>query len=101
MASVYKSVSKTKSNGSLRDDDADNKPKNRQRLLILSSRGVTYRSVLQRAKLPITIYQNLAQYADQFFSRTTDIATSSPTSTRSSRTVAKTPNSTPKPSFTN
>lgn len=45
MASVYKSVSKTKSNGSLRDDDADNKPKNRQRLLILSSRGVTYRFV--------------------------------------------------------
>ncbi|CAK4033006.1 Ribosome biogenesis BRX1 [Lecanosticta acicola] len=43
MASVYKSVAKQKANGRSKDDDPDNKPKNRQRVLILSSRGVTYR----------------------------------------------------------
>ncbi|KAK3715447.1 Ribosome biogenesis protein brx1 [Vermiconidia calcicola] len=43
MASVYKSISKKKPNGHPRDEDAALKPKNRQRLLILSSRGVTFR----------------------------------------------------------
>ncbi|QIW98588.1 hypothetical protein AMS68_004106 [Peltaster fructicola] len=42
MASVYKSISKTKSNGSLRDAAEEDKPKNRQRLLMLTSRGVTF-----------------------------------------------------------
>lgn len=43
MASVYKSISKKKPNGHPRDEDAALRPKNRQRLLILSSRGVTFR----------------------------------------------------------
>jgi hypothetical protein len=43
MASVYKSVSNQKSNGKAHAEDDEGKPKNRQRLLILSSRGVTYR----------------------------------------------------------
>lgn len=42
MASVYKSISGGKQNGAARDQDGE-KPKNRQRVLILSSRGVTYR----------------------------------------------------------
>lgn len=43
MAAVYKSISKQKPNGASRDRDADDKPKNRQRVLMLTSRGVTYR----------------------------------------------------------
>lgn len=43
MASVYKSMAKGKANGKTRDEDAESKPKNRQRVLILTSRGVTYR----------------------------------------------------------
>lgn len=43
MASVYKSISKTKSNEASKEDENNDKPRNRQRLLILSSRGVTYR----------------------------------------------------------
>ncbi|KAM0700027.1 hypothetical protein Q7P36_000238 [Cladosporium allicinum] len=42
MAAVYKSLSKGTSNGSTRDADAE-KPRNRQRVLMLSSRGVTMR----------------------------------------------------------
>ncbi|KAK5166226.1 Ribosome biogenesis protein brx1 [Saxophila tyrrhenica] len=43
MASVYKSVSKKKATSQQPTENGDSKPKNRQRLLILSSRGVTYR----------------------------------------------------------
>lgn len=43
MASVYKSMAKSKANGKARDEDGESKPKNRQRVLILTSRGVTYR----------------------------------------------------------
>jgi len=42
MAAVYKSLSKGSSNGTTRDADAE-KPRNRQRVLMLSSRGVTMR----------------------------------------------------------
>jgi len=42
MAAVYKSLSKGSSNGNTRDADAE-KPRNRQRVLMLSSRGVTMR----------------------------------------------------------
>ncbi|KAI7159198.1 ribosome biogenesis protein-like protein Brx1 [Hortaea werneckii] len=42
--SAYKSFSKQKTNGQKRDDEeAASKPKNRQRVLMLTSRGVTYR----------------------------------------------------------
>lgn len=44
MAAVYKSVAK-QPNGKAKSDEGDNKPKNRQRVLILTSRGVTYRYV--------------------------------------------------------
>lgn len=44
MASVYKSISKQKANGQANGDDtAAKKPKNRQKVLTLTSRGVTYR----------------------------------------------------------
>lgn len=42
MAAVYKSLSKGSKDAAARDGDAE-KPKNRQRVLILSSRGVTMR----------------------------------------------------------
>lgn len=42
MAAVYKSLNKGSKEGAARDADAE-KPRNRQRLLILSSRGVTMR----------------------------------------------------------
>lgn len=42
MAAVYKSLNKGSSNTAARDGDAE-KPKNRQRVLMLSSRGVTMR----------------------------------------------------------
>ena len=41
MAAVYKSLSKA--NGEKADAQSDARKKNRQRVLILSSRGVTYR----------------------------------------------------------
>jgi ribosome biogenesis protein BRX1 len=41
MASVYKSLSKT--NGSKEEAPANGVKKNKQRVLILSSRGITYR----------------------------------------------------------
>jgi ribosome biogenesis protein BRX1 len=41
MASVYKSLSKT--NGHKEEDSANGVKKNKQRVLILSSRGITYR----------------------------------------------------------
>lgn len=44
MASVYKQVAK-QPNGKSKDENDDAKPKNKQRVLILSSRGVTYRLV--------------------------------------------------------
>lgn len=44
MAAVYKSISKHKPNGHTKDDeDGQPKHRNRQRVLILSSRGITYR----------------------------------------------------------
>lgn len=44
MAAVYKSMAKAKPNGiSNPAENGDTKPKNRQRVLILTSRGVTYR----------------------------------------------------------
>ncbi|TIA70606.1 ribosome biogenesis protein-like protein Brx1 [Aureobasidium pullulans] len=42
MASVYKSLSKSENSGS-KEDVLSTGPKNRQRVLILSSRGITYR----------------------------------------------------------
>ncbi|THY34412.1 ribosome biogenesis protein-like protein Brx1 [Aureobasidium pullulans] len=42
MASVYKSLSKSENSGS-KEDALSTGPKNRQRVLILSSRGITYR----------------------------------------------------------
>ena len=42
MAAVYKSLNKGASNSVARDADAE-KPRNRQRVLMLSSRGVTMR----------------------------------------------------------
>jgi hypothetical protein len=47
MAAVYKSIAKPKQNGTAKDVDGEAKPRNRQRVLILSSRGVTYRYALQ------------------------------------------------------
>ena len=47
MAAVYKSLSKGSSNGNTRDADAE-KPRNRQRVLMLSSRGVTMRYAPER-----------------------------------------------------
>jgi ribosome biogenesis protein BRX1 len=45
MASVYKSLSKA--NGQKNDDStSDGAKKNKQRVLMLSSRGITYRFVL-------------------------------------------------------
>lgn len=41
--SAYKSFSKQKADAGKKDADEDSKPKNRQRVLMLSSRGVTYR----------------------------------------------------------
>lgn len=41
MASVYKSLSKT--NGHKEEDAVNGVKKNKQRVLILSSRGITYR----------------------------------------------------------
>jgi ribosome biogenesis protein BRX1 len=41
MASVYKSLSKT--NGHKEEDTVNGVKKNKQRVLILSSRGITYR----------------------------------------------------------
>jgi hypothetical protein len=42
MAAVYKSLNKGSGNATSRDADAE-KPRNRQRVLMLSSRGVTMR----------------------------------------------------------
>jgi hypothetical protein len=96
MASVYKSVSKTKTNGSARDEDADNKPKNRQRLLILSSRGVTYRLVSNANKLMVA-EKTKERFILINFTVYIDIAICCPIYTPSSRTVEKTQNSTPRP----
>lgn len=49
MASVYKSLAKA--NGEKSDARSDALKKNRQRVLILSSRGVTYRFVIQETKM--------------------------------------------------
>jgi len=43
MAAVYKSMSKQKSNGRGENEEGDSKPKNRQRVLMLSSRGMYWR----------------------------------------------------------
>lgn len=43
MAAVYKSLSKTNGKAEEKDGLANGAQKNRQRVLILSSRGVTYR----------------------------------------------------------
>jgi ribosome biogenesis protein BRX1 len=48
MASVYKSLSKT--NGHKEEETVNGVKKNKQRVLILSSRGITYRSVFQALK---------------------------------------------------
>ncbi len=45
MSSVYKSLSKQKPTSQPATENGDPKPRNRQRLLILSSRGVTFRYV--------------------------------------------------------
>jgi hypothetical protein len=46
MAAVYKSLNKGTTNGTTRDADVE-KPRNRQRVLMLSSRGVTMRYALK------------------------------------------------------
>jgi hypothetical protein len=51
MAAVYKSLSKGSSNGNTRDADAE-KPRNRQRVLMLSSRGVTMRYAPGKIRAP-------------------------------------------------
>jgi hypothetical protein len=51
MAAVYKSLSKGSSNGNTRDADAE-KPRNRQRVLMLSSRGVTMRYAPGQIRAP-------------------------------------------------
>lgn len=48
MATVYKSLARA--NGEKSDAQSDARKKNRQRVLILSSRGVTYRFVVQERK---------------------------------------------------
>ena len=57
MAAVYKSLSKGTSNGSTRDADAE-KPRNRQRVLVLSSRGVTMRYAPEKYELQTKEQQN-------------------------------------------
>lgn len=53
MASVYKSISKQKANGQANGDDAASKrPRNRQKVLMLTSRGVTYRCALPPSPTP-------------------------------------------------
>lgn len=85
---MYKSISGGKQNGSARDQDVE-KPRHRQRLLILSSRGVTYR------------YSLIARMEScQITDHHGDTDTFSPTCTRSSHTPARTLNSTPKPNST-
>jgi len=49
MAAVYKSISKT--NGVKSADTTFSVKRNKQRVLILSSRGVTYRSALKTFEL--------------------------------------------------
>ena len=49
MASVYKSLSKSDAPAS-KEDALSTGPKNRQRVLILSSRGITYRYALCHAQ---------------------------------------------------
>jgi ribosome biogenesis protein BRX1 len=48
MASVYKSLSKSDTPAS-KEDALSTGPKNRQRVLILSSRGITYRYALSES----------------------------------------------------
>lgn len=53
MAAVYKSLSKSSSSKTDKDTDSANGPverKNKQRVLVLSSRGVTYRYGLERLR---------------------------------------------------
>lgn len=85
--SAYKSFSKQKPNGQKQNGDEDTRPKNRQRVLMLSSRGVTHRFDQHLMSVCVTD-------ADTY---PPDTAISSPTSTRSSHTAAKTPSSTQRP----
>lgn len=62
MAAVYKTMSKGKTNGQIRDAETDSKPKNKQRVLMLSSRGVTYRYAL-------LLYHTLEQRTDNALTR--------------------------------
>lgn len=59
MASVYKSLSKSDVPAS-KEDALSTGPKNRQRVLILSSRGITYRYALSHATQPCALALNLA-----------------------------------------
>lgn len=54
MAAVYKSLSKSGGSKADRDTDSGNgsvERKNKQRVLILSSRGVTYRFALDKSRI--------------------------------------------------
>ncbi|EMC97385.1 hypothetical protein BAUCODRAFT_450430 [Baudoinia panamericana UAMH 10762] len=44
MAAVYRSLSKSKANGQTQEHNGDDRPRNRQRVLMLTSRGVTHRN---------------------------------------------------------
>lgn len=85
MASVYKSLSKSDAPAS-KDDALSTGPKNRQRVLILSSRGITYRYAHPLVQARAEIEDLLT---DCFPIAT---VTSSTTYTPSSLTAAKTQN---------
>ena len=95
MAAVYKSLSKT--NGSTEAPTSGVK-KNKQRVLILTSRGVTYRFVFALRQPDLTrvlTTTKITLYCKHLLTtacKIADIATSSMTSTPSSPTAAKTPN---------
>jgi len=87
MASVYKSLSKPDTPAS-KEDALSTGPKNRQRVLILSSRGITYRYALLHSTQPCAGQTNRSS-TDRFI---TAIVTFSTTSTPFFPTAAKTQN---------
>ncbi len=97
MAAVYKTLSKSRDKKT--EDTASVPPKNRQRVLILSSRGVTYRFVVRLLKNELTtIYLYITK--TMLTNALTGTDTSSTTSTRSCPTAAKTQSSTQRQSST-
>ena len=110
MAAVYKSLSKSTKKA---DDTEENNNttttnggfrKNKQRVLILSSRGVTYRYIWTLHICWKTKEGGNGQLQDAnycFCAPITDTGISSTILQRCSPTAAKTSSSTPSPSFTN